>query len=106
MIDRQFYKAGMEVLPGAIQQFLLVPLDEMEDFFIKAIENNDLNTELNQTKLQAAKHQLLIIRTSKQFRDQYMSIIDEPISEWELLKFGANVKISLVEEHQYDKPDD
>ena len=80
MIDRQFYKAGMEVLHDAIQQFLLVPLDEMEDFLIKAIENTDLSTELNQTKLKAANHQLLIIRTSREFRDTYISIIDEPIS--------------------------
>ena len=81
MIDRQFYKAGMEVLHGAIQQFLLVPLDEMEDFLIKAIENTDLSTQENQRKLEAANHQLLIIRTSRQFRDTYMSMIDEPISE-------------------------
>jgi hypothetical protein len=80
MIDRQFYKAGMEVLHGAIQQFLLVPLDEMEDFLIKAIENTDFNTEENLRKLDAANHQLLIIRTSREFRDNYMSIIDEPIS--------------------------
>lgn len=81
MIDRQFYKAGMEVLHGAIQQFLLVPLDEMENFLIKAIENTDLSTQENQTKLEAANHQLLIIRTSRQFRDTYMSIIDEPLFE-------------------------
>jgi hypothetical protein len=81
MIDRQFYKAGMEVLHGAIQQFLLVPLDEMEVFLIKAIENTDLSTQENQRKLEAANHQLLIIRTSRQFRDTYMSMIDEPISE-------------------------
>jgi hypothetical protein len=81
MIDRQFYKAGMEVLHGAIQQFLLVPLDEMEDFLIKAIENTDLSTQENQRKLEAANHQLQIIRTSRQFRDTYMSMIDEPISE-------------------------
>ena len=81
MIDRQFYKAGMEVLHGAIEQFLLVPLDEMEDFLIKAIENTDLSSELNQTKLKAANHQLQIIRTSRQFRDTYMSIIDEPTFE-------------------------
>ena len=71
----------MEVLHGAIQQFLLVPLDEMEDFLIKAIENTDLSTQENQRKLEAANHQLLIIRTSRQFRDTYMSMIDEPISE-------------------------
>jgi hypothetical protein len=80
MIDRQFYKAGIEVLHGTIQQFLLVPLDEMEDFLIKAIENTDLSSELNQTKLKAANHQLLIIRTSREFRDTNMSIIDESIS--------------------------
>lgn len=94
MIDRQFYKAGMEVLHGAIQQFLLVPLDEMEDFLIKAIENTDLSSELNQTKLKAANHQLQIIRTSRQFRDTYMSIIDEP---WGMLKFGEKSRITFVE---------
>jgi hypothetical protein len=70
----------MEVLHGAIQQFLLVPLDEMEDFLVKAIENTDLSTQENQTKLEAANHQLRIIRTSRQFRKTYMSIIDEPMS--------------------------
>ncbi len=47
MIDRQFYKAGMEGLNVAFQHFLLVPLDEIEDFFLMTIENTDLSTELN-----------------------------------------------------------
>ena len=61
------YRYGMQVLQDAVQQLMLVPLEEMEEFLVTAIEVSGEETELEKRKMKAAEDQLELIRLATPF---------------------------------------
>jgi phage-related protein len=61
------YRTSMQLLQDAVQQLMLVPLDEMEEFLVALMEASGTETELEQRKMKAAEGQLALIRLSREF---------------------------------------
>jgi hypothetical protein len=61
------YRYSMQVLQGAVQQLMLVPLEDMEEFLVGAIAVSGAETDLEKRKLKAAEDQLDLIRLAQSF---------------------------------------
>ena len=61
------YRYGMQVLQEAVQQMMLVPLEEMEEFLVAAMEASGEETDLEKRKMKAADDQLELIRLALPF---------------------------------------
>jgi phage-related protein len=61
------YRTSMQLLQDAVQQLMLVPLDEMEEFLVALMEASGTETELEQRKMKAAEGQLALIRLAREF---------------------------------------
>jgi hypothetical protein len=61
------YRYGMQVLQEAVQQMMLVPLEEMEEFLVAAMEASGEETDLEKRKMKAAEDQLELIRLALPF---------------------------------------
>ncbi len=59
------YRYGMQVLQDAVQQLMLVPLEEMQEFLVTAMEVSGEETELEKRKMKAAEGQLELIRLAR-----------------------------------------
>ncbi len=70
------YRYGMQVLQDAVQQMMLVPLDEMEDFLVAAMEVSGEETELEKRKMKAATDQLELIRLAMPFSVGVRSLLE------------------------------
>jgi len=70
------YRYGMQVLQEAVQQMMLVPLEEMEEFLVTAMEVSGDETELEIRKLKAAADQLELIRLAKPFSIGVRSLLE------------------------------
>jgi len=57
----------MQVLQDAVQQLILVPLVEMEEFLEAAMEVSGDETELEKRKMKAAEDQLELIQLARPF---------------------------------------
>jgi hypothetical protein len=57
----------MQVLQEAVQQMMLVPLEEMEEFLVAAMEASGEETDLEKRKMKAAEDQLELIRLALPF---------------------------------------
>lgn len=66
----------MQVLQDAVQQMMLVPLEEMEEFLVTAMEVSGDETELEIRKLKAAADQLELIRLAKPFSIGVRSLLE------------------------------
>jgi hypothetical protein len=55
------------MLQDAVQQLMLVPLDEMEEFLVTLMEASGNETELEQRKMKSADGQLALIRHAQVF---------------------------------------
>ena len=71
------YRTSMQLLQNAIQQLMLVPLDEMEAFLVRLMEASGTETELEQRKMNSAEGQLELIRLSQVFEAGVRSIMDK-----------------------------
>ncbi len=69
------YRYGMQVLQDAVQQLMLVPLEEMEEFLVTAMEISGEETELEKRKMKAAEDQLELIRLAKPFSAGVRSLL-------------------------------
>ena len=70
------YRTSMQMLQDAVQQLMLVPLDEMEQFLVAAMEASGAETELEQRKMKAADGQLALIRLSQVFAAGVRSLLE------------------------------
>jgi len=61
------YRYGMQVLQEAVQQMMLVPLEEMEEFLVAAMEASGEETDLEKRKMKAAEDQIELIRLALPF---------------------------------------
>ena len=61
------YRYSMQALQDAVQQLMLVPLEEMEEFLVIAMEVSGEETELEKHKMKAAEGQVELIRLAKPF---------------------------------------
>ena len=77
------YRYSMQTLQDAVQQLMLVPLDEMEEFLVTAMEVSGEETELEKRKMKAAEGQLELIRLAKPFSIGVRSLLSsiEPESD-------------------------
>jgi hypothetical protein len=77
------YRYSMQALQDAIQQLMLVPLEEMEDFLVAAMEVSGEESELEKRKMKAAESQLELIRLAKPFSHGVRSLLSsrEPESD-------------------------
>jgi phage-related protein len=70
------YRTSMQLLQNAIQQLMLVPLDEMEEFLVQLMDASGTETELEQRKMKSAEGQLELIRLSQVFSVGVRSLIE------------------------------
>ncbi len=70
------YRYGMQVLQDAVQQLILVPLEEMEEFLVTATEVSGEETELEKRKMKAAADQLELIRLARPFANGVRSLLE------------------------------
>ena len=77
------YRYSMQTLQDAVQQLMLVPLEEMEDFFVTAMEVSGEESDLEKRKMKAAADQLELIRLVKPFSTGVRSLLSsiEPESD-------------------------
>ncbi len=69
------YRYGMQVLQEAVQQMMLVPLEEMEEFLVAAMEVSGEETDLEKRKMKAAEDQLELIRLALPFAVSVRSLL-------------------------------
>ncbi|MEJ2012874.1 MAG: hypothetical protein P8X64_11720 [Anaerolineales bacterium] len=70
------YRTSMQLLQDAVQQLMLVPLDEMEEFLVRLMDASGTETELEQRKMKAADGQLALIRLSQVFAAGVRSLLE------------------------------
>jgi hypothetical protein len=70
------YRTSMQVLQDAIQQLMLVPLEEMEAFLAASMEASGVETELEKHKMKAAEDQLELIRLARIFSTGVRSLLE------------------------------
>jgi len=66
----------MQVLQDAVQQLMLVPLEEIEDFLVTAMEVSGEETELEKRKMKATEDQLELIRLARAFSTGVRSLLE------------------------------
>ena len=70
------YRYSMQALQDAVQQLMLVPLEEMEDFLVAAMEVSGEETDLEKCKMKSAADQLELIRLAKPFSTGVRSLLE------------------------------
>ncbi len=70
------YSYSMQALQDAVQQLMLVPLEEMEEFLVTAMEVSGEETELEKRKMKSAEGQLELIRLAKPFSTGVRSLLE------------------------------
>lgn len=65
----------MQVLQDAVQQLMLVPLEEMEEFLVAAMDVSGEETDLERRRMKAAGDQLELIRLAKPFSTGVRSLL-------------------------------
>ena len=70
------YRYGMQVLQEAVQQMMLVRLEEMEEFLVAAMEVSGEDSELEKRKMKAAADQLELIRLTRPFAVGVRSLLE------------------------------
>jgi hypothetical protein len=70
------YRYSMQALQDAVQQLMLVPLEEMEEFLVAAMEVSGEETDLEKRKMKSAEGQLELIRLAKPFSIGVRSILE------------------------------
>lgn len=71
------YRTSMQLLQDSVQQLMLVPLEEMQDFLAAAIEASAEETELEKHKMKAAKDQLELIRLARTFSNGVRALLED-----------------------------
>ena len=73
----------MQALQDAVQQLMLVPLEEMDDFLVAAMEVSGEESELEKRKMKVAEDQLKLVRLAKPFSTGVRSLLSsiEPESD-------------------------
>ena len=73
----------MQVLQDAVQQLMLVPLEEMEEFLVTAMEVSGEESDLEKRKMKSAEGQLDLIRLARPFSTGVRSLLSsiEPESD-------------------------
>ena len=66
----------MQLLQDSVQQLMLVPLEEMEDFLVGAIEASGIESDLEKRKMKAAEDQLELIRLAYTFSIGVRSLLE------------------------------
>lgn len=66
----------MQALQNAVQQLMLVPLEEMEEFLVAAMEVSGEETDLEKPKMKSAEGQLELIRLAKPFSTGVRSLLE------------------------------
>jgi len=77
------YRYSMQALQDAVQQLMLVPLEEMEEFLVAAMEVSGEESDLEKRKMKAAEGQLELIRLAMPFSTGVCSLLSsiEPESD-------------------------
>jgi hypothetical protein len=70
------YRYSMQALQDAVQQLMLVPLEEMEEFLVTAMEVSGDESDLEKRKMKAAEGQLELIRLAKPFSTGVRSLLE------------------------------
>ena len=70
------YRYSMQALQDAVQQLMLVPLDEMEEFLVAAMEVSGEESEIEKRKMKAAEGQLELIRLAMPFSTGVRSLLE------------------------------
>ena len=70
------YRYSMQAFQDAVQQLMLVPLEEMEDFLVAAMEISGEETELEKRKMKSTEGQLELIRLAKPFSIGVRSLLE------------------------------
>jgi hypothetical protein len=70
------YRTSMQLLQDAVQQLMLVPLDEMEQFLVGLMEASGNETELERRKMKSAEGQLALIQLSRVFAGGVRSLLE------------------------------
>ena len=70
------YRYSMQTLQDAVQQLMLVPLEEMEDFLVAAMEVSGEESDLEKRKMKAAEGQLELIRLAMPFSTGVRSLLE------------------------------
>jgi hypothetical protein len=70
------YRVSMQVLQDAVQQLMLVPLDQMEEFLEGSIAVSGSDSDLEKRKLKAAVDQLELVRLSKIFANGVRTLLE------------------------------
>jgi len=65
----------MQALQDAVQKLMLVPMDEMEEFLVAAMEASGEESELEKRKMKSAEGQLELIRLAKPFSTGVRSLL-------------------------------
>ena len=69
------YRYSMQALQDAVQKLMLVPMDEMEEFLVAAMEASGEESELEKRKMKSAEGQLELIRLAKPFSTGVRSLL-------------------------------
>lgn len=75
------YRYSMQAFQDVVQQLMLVPLEEMEEFLVAAMEASGEESELEKRKMKAAEDQLELIRLAKPFSSGVRSLLSSIKSE-------------------------
>ena len=77
------YRYSMQALQDSVQQLMLVPLEEMEEFLVAAMEVSGEESDLEKRKMKAAEGQLELIRLAMPFSTGVRSLLSliEPESD-------------------------
>ena len=71
------YRIAMQQLQDSVQPMMLIPLKEMEDFLIAAMEASSIESELEKRKMRSAEGQLGLIRLSLTFSAGIQELLEE-----------------------------
>ena len=69
------YRTSMQLLQDAVQQLMLVPLDEMDEFLVRLMDASGDETELEQRKMRSAAGQLELIRLASSFAGEVRELL-------------------------------
>jgi len=70
------YRTSMQLLQDAVQQLMLVPLEEMDQFLVRLMEASGNETELEQRKMRSAAGQLELIRLASGFAGDVRQLLE------------------------------
>ena len=70
------YRTSMQLLQDAVQQLMLVPLEDMEAFLVVAMDASGEETDLEKHKMKAAEDQLELIRLARSFSTGVRTLLE------------------------------